>query len=322
MSSGLASILTLIQQRFRARAAESLLEFVAETPLHPENLATQAHWVFVHKDLVLAFLSAPENIDALVAYSVDQVKTYIYSRNQYLDLGNATRHTLRARYAAYYTRIRARLEESHAVDVFTQRLEAETMAHLTSLAVGLQCEAEAYAQSSAALQAYLQKVACFEYTPAQQLALLGISGELLPPVLDLGCGTHAALCQDLHARGVEVVGIDRLAPDLPYCRRSGWDEFAFGAEVWGTIISHQAFSTHFHFHHRHSEAKAVQMAHLLMTILNSLKIGGTFVYTPGLPFIEPFIVELGRFDLQTLALADAPRQVQEIAYAGHIRRIG
>ena len=318
----LEDLFSLIHERFQARASESLADFVKTVPVHPENLDAQARWVFLYKDTLIEFLSAPENVEALIAYSVEHVKEYVYSRNQYLDLSPESRQTLRVRYAAYYTRIRTLLQESNRVEVFTRQLEAETMMHLTILSFGLQREIEAYSKSSTEFQAYLQSVACFEYSPEQQLAMLGISGAIQPPVLDLGCGAQAALCRYLHERGVEVVGIDRMAPDLPFCRRIGWEEFVFGERVWGTIISHQAFSAHFHFHHNHSEPKAVQMATLLMNILNSLKIGGTFVYTPGLPFIETFITNTGRFELRTVDIANAPFAIKSIAYAGHIRRTG
>ncbi len=316
----LAPILSLIHERFQARASESLAEFVETVPVHPENLTTQAEWVFLYKELLMTFLSVPENIETLITYSIDRVKAYIYSRNQYLDLSPESRQTLRTRYAAYYAGIRTLLQENDHIEAFTRRLESETVAHLTILSFGLQQEVETYSKSPAEFQAYLQSVACFEYTPEQQLDMLGISDDIQEPVLDLGCGTKAALCRYLHERGVEVLGIDRMAPDEFFCRRIGWDEFEFGKQVWGTIVSHQAFSTHFHFHHNHSEQKSVHMAKLLMTILDSLRIGGTFIYTPGLPFIEPFIADTGRFELQAIAIANAPAAIQPVAYACHIKR--
>jgi len=318
----LAPILSLIRERFQARASESLAEFVDTVPVHPKNLAAQARWAFLHKDTLIEFLNGPENLEVLIAYSIEHVKAYVYSRNQYLDLGPESRQTLRSRYATYYTRIRTLLQESTSLDVFTRQLESETIVHLTLLSFGLQRKAEAYSESSAKFQAYLQSMACFEYPPEQQLIMLGVSGDIQPPLLDLGCGAQASLCRYLHERGVAVVGIDRMAPDLPFCRRIGWDEFEFGEQVWGTIVSHQAFSAHFHFHHHHSEPKAVQMARLLMKILNSLKIGGTFIYTPGLPFIEAFIEDTGRFEIRAIDIANVPTAIKLIAYACHIRRMG
>lgn len=318
----LAPILSLIHERFQARASESLTEFVDTVPVHPENLAAQARWAFLYKDTLIEFLDAAENVEALIVYSIEHVKAYVYRRNQYLDLSPTSRQALRSRYAAYYTRVRTLLQENDYVETFTRQLEAETVAHLTILAFGLQREVEAYSESSATFRAYLQSVACFEYPPEQQLEILDITDDIQEPVLDLGCGAQAALCRYLHGRGVEVLGIDRMAPHLHFCRRIGWDEYGFGERKWGTIVSHQAFSAHFHFHHNHSEPKAVQMATLLMKILNSLKVGGTFVYTPGLPFIEPFIAETGRFELRTVDIANAPSAIKSIAYACHIRRTG
>lgn len=323
MSHGLEPILTLINQRFQARTTESLVEFVEEMPVHPDNLAAQAHWVFSHKATVVALLEQPEHLRALIEHSLQQVKDYLYRRNQYLDLPHPARQNLRIRYAKYYASIRELLRSSTQLDEFARQIEEITTLHLAQLATGLQQEIASHSASYADYRAYLETVACAEYSPQQQLTMLGVSvEEIQPPVLDLGCGTQAALCRYLHECGIAVLGIDRLAPDLPFCRRSGWDEFVYEAMTWGAIISHHAFSTHFHFHHRHSEQKATDMAALLMKILNSLKPGGAFIYTPGLPFIEPFIAENGHFDLTTVAIPDAPLNLQSIAYACHLQRNG
>jgi hypothetical protein len=50
-----------------------------------------------------------------------------------------------------------------------------------------------------------------------------------------------------------------------------------------------AFSNHFLFHHRYKNGSPDRHARMYMQILNSLKSGGSFIYSPGLPFIEQYL---------------------------------
>ena len=52
-----------------------------------------------------------------------------------------------------------------------------------------------------------------------------------------------------------------------------------------------ALSNHFLHHHFSPEGHPEQYAYLYMRILNALKPGGQFLYTPGLPFIEDMLPE-------------------------------
>src|SRR5215211_6271348 len=55
---------------------------------------------------------------------------------------------------------------------------------------------------------------CARYSPPLQLGALDLSSEALPePVLDVGCGSDAAMVRYLRQRGVEAYGIDRFAPE-------------------------------------------------------------------------------------------------------------
>ena len=82
-----------------------------------------------------------------------------------------------------------------------------------------------------------------------------------------------------------------------------WLESTFPSNTWGTVISHMAFSNHFTHHHLKTDGKFEAYARKYMEILNALKVGGSFIYTPGLSFIEElliasndsFAVEAGRY---------------------------
>jgi len=127
---------------------------------------------------------------------------------------------------------------------------------------------------------------CAEYSAELQLELLGISLEALQePILDLGCGEQAELVRRCRAAGKIATGLDRhgQGPDVI---QADWLEHAFPEASLGTILSHQAFSLHFLRHHLGSGAQAEAYARKYMELLAALKPGGSFVYAPGLPFVE------------------------------------
>ena len=127
---------------------------------------------------------------------------------------------------------------------------------------------------------------CAEYSIELQLDLLGISpATLVEPILDLGCGEHAALVGYLRAQGKVASGLDRHAAG-PDAVQADWLGHGFARETFGTIVSHQAFSLHFLHHHLGSGEQAEAYARKYMELLGALKPGGSFVYTPGLPFVE------------------------------------
>lgn len=136
---------------------------------------------------------------------------------------------------------------------------------------------------------------CAGYSPPLQLGVLGLDSEgMAEPVLDVGCGREAALVRHLRERGVEAYGIDRAAPEgLRGVVAVDWLEFDYGEDVWGTVISHLGFSLHFLRHHlaggQAAEALAVAHAQAYARLVRSLRVGGSFVYAPALPFVEALL---------------------------------
>jgi hypothetical protein len=90
--------------------------------------------------------------------------------------------------------------------------------------------------------------------------------------------------------------MDRFTRDGPYLASADWLRFPLANSRWGTVISHMAFSNHFrHHHHRRGDGYR-DYAFRYMEILDSLAVGGSFHYAPGLPFIEGFLAR-DRFDV-------------------------
>jgi hypothetical protein len=154
----------------------------------------------------------------------------------------------------------------------------------------------------------LKQVVCSEYSPQLQLEVLGINPDtLLQPVLDLGCGKSGRLVTYLRSLGMDASGVDRLVDPVEGLFAADWFNLPLTTGHWGTILSHMAFSNHFLFHHRYKNGQPETYARQYMALLSALKVGGTFYYAPGLPFIECFLpparyqVSSYRFDPQALA---------------------
>jgi hypothetical protein len=145
----------------------------------------------------------------------------------------------------------------------------------------------------------LFEVACANYSADFQLSLLGVPvKEIREPVMDIGCGESANLVFFLRGVGVETVGLDRDAKASHCLFKQNWFEYCFEPNTWGTLISHAAFSNHFMHHHMRADGKYEAYARKYMEILNSLKIGGSFIYSPGLPFMEELIRSLAIYRVE------------------------
>jgi hypothetical protein len=133
---------------------------------------------------------------------------------------------------------------------------------------------------------------CAEYSPDFQFRILGLDPNAIQgPFLDIGCGEKAALVDEVRKRGVQAVGIDQYQPSTNdgAVLRANWLEFSYMPDYWGTIVSHMAFSNHFIRAIGTDAELAAWYQAVFMEILDSLKPGGVFCYTPALTRAEAFI---------------------------------
>ena len=131
---------------------------------------------------------------------------------------------------------------------------------------------------------------CAEYSADFQLHLLGIDPMVLDePVLDLGCGGKHQLLDKLLSVDVDAYGLDPSTETGERTLAADWFSFSFERGAWGTIISHMAFSRWALTAHLSSESESLRYASLYRLILESLRPGGVFIYSPGLPFFEQWI---------------------------------
>ncbi|WP_438431645.1 class I SAM-dependent methyltransferase [Gorillibacterium sp. sgz500922] len=158
----------------------------------------------------------------------------------------------------------------------------------------------------------LTAVPCAEYSSRFQFEMMDLeAADLIEPILDLGCGQHANLVHALRSQGMEAYGMDRSADDAPYLLRGEWLEAAFPLNRWGTILSHMAFSNHAVHHFLRSDGKHEAYVRKYMEILRSLKVGGKFIYTPGIPFLEELVRQNPAFAIQIQRSSSMAERLKE-----------
>ncbi len=146
-------------------------------------------------------------------------------------------------------------------------------------------------------------VVCAEYSPSLQIALLHLDPpSLQPPLLDIGCGSSAALLRHLRALHMEAYGIDRLVEKpAPHLQQVDWFDYHFEPETWGTITSNMAFTNHLLYAYHHESARLNQYVITFNKIVESLIIGGSFHYAPSVPFLEQTL-DPGRYRVETFPI--------------------
>jgi hypothetical protein len=166
------------------------------------------------------------------------------------------------------------------------------------------------------------------YSPELQLAVLGLAPSMAEPILDVGCGSDAALVRYLRQAGKSAQGIDVRAPSD--ATRASWLSFDYGPPRFGTITSHLGFTLHFMHQEMKRSELAFEYARAYMRIVRSLAKGGTFAYIPGVPFIEALLSK-SDFRVEHVALrselfTDSVERVQQstglvLDAATHVVRI-
>jgi len=127
-----------------------------------------------------------------------------------------------------------------------------------------------------------------EYSARFQESLYDIHiGDLMEPILDIGCGEHAYLPRRLHEAGKEVTGIDRVLKESEsYLIESDWFNYPLDTASLGTIIANMSFSNHLLYTLYHDKDRLLNYYLKYREIIDALKPGGRFLYAPSLPFIE------------------------------------
>lgn len=279
------AVLANIQRRYEKFAQKSLRDVAA---LDEDFLAIEPEVVRLcseHGAQMAALLADERAFNTLLGQFVTATLDFTYRSNQFLQFDNLETAYLVSLYRDYLNGMRAVLAVSRAPGELQRELSGLIRTHFGDLKRNL----ERIARRGENPFLY-QTVVCEDYSPELQLQILGLRvQDLLPPVLDLGCGRRGGLTAYLRRQGVVAVGVDRIVEEADYLRVGNWLEVDLRPQSWGTILSHMAFSHHFAFHHQYAHGETERYARRYMAILGALKPGGRFCYAPGLPFMEALL---------------------------------
>jgi predicted HicB family RNase H-like nuclease len=129
-----------------------------------------------------------------------------------------------------------------------------------------------------------------EYSASFQMEILGLDKHhIVGPILDIGCGQNFNLVKHLKELEVEVYGLDRYASKQDNILKANFLSFDYGVNKWQFILSNMAFSNHFNRHLAFNDEKVEKYATVYFKILNSLKVGGKFIYAPSIIEIEKLL---------------------------------
>ncbi|MBN2025777.1 MAG: hypothetical protein JW854_03280 [Actinobacteria bacterium] len=228
-----------------------------------------------------AALADGQVLKALTDYMVRRTCSSIFLKNQFVNISSRETHCLNDIYSELLWATRDLMGSQSRLAEFELGANGMIRRHYSLLLLFLTTISDASLLSASSW------IPNMEYSPKRQLGILGLDpDELAEPVLDLGCGMHGRLVRHLRSIGIEAYGIDRMVGRVSYLLEADWIDARLGDGDWGTIIAHMSFSNHFIHQHLRREGRYIDYARKYMEILGALRVGGVFVYAPGLPFIE------------------------------------
>lgn len=218
--------------------------------------------------------------EVIIDYTVEQVLQEFYRVNQYFSFSDQQKLELRKIYSDLFLVIRAKEIPVKEVSEL----------HYRKLRIWIEKTNPFSQDLYSKKEKILKPVTCSEYSAELQIKILHLNvSTITQPVLDIGCGKNAGLVKFLRKEGIETYGIDRVSNNLPYVINGNWLEYDYGKQKWGTIISNLGFTNHFNHHHLRKDGNYIEYAKRYMCILDSLKINGSFHYSPDLFFIEKYL---------------------------------
>ena len=210
-----------------------------------------------------------------------------FAANQYLEFSAGSRKILRK----IYTRLFDELEEltSMTHETANKTILKIEKRHYRRLRHFLERTNPFYRIVCETSPERLTAVVCDEYSALFQLKLFNLQNRTideLSPLLDIGCGEHAFLVKYLRKLGAMAYGFDRMQENRKYLRKSDWFEFNYGVQRWKTIICNLSFSSHFKAALCRKDGTEKKFMQTYLNILDSLQVGGCWLYAPSLPEIE------------------------------------
>jgi hypothetical protein len=315
-------ILNSIDQRYEVHAQKDLADYIFSNYLFQSFPPAFVDFSYQYRQAIADYLSDERCLASLIEYCIHSTKAYTYQRNQFINFTQGYDELLYSEYYDFFSQLRAALEQAETPEALTKAYAMALKTHHERLRLILSSYCITYVSTELPDNPLLRTVPCEEYSAQFQLRLLNLAiTELRPPILDIGCGVSGQLSNHLRSKGYPAFGVDRLAPSTSNFFQQDWFEFDYGTDKWGTILAHQSFSTHFIHAHLHHSRSADDFARLYMRILGSLRIGGEFCYSPGLPFIEGHLEKMVGYSMaKTRIETNNMLGLGEIFYSVRVKR--
>jgi hypothetical protein len=279
-----------ILQRYQRSQQKTIMDVYQVDPEFLKVDSESLEFIITNRDGIISVLENPQLSANLLDLFVEEAIRYTYERNQFIHLDDQEKQVFTAIYQDYLKGIREIIAASPDLERLEKNLSQLIENHFRRLSKNITRFFDPQADQNIQENLILKKAICSEYSPDLQMEILGINLKTLKePVLDIGCGQSGKLVKYLNSNGIDAYGVDRLTDQDNKLIQSDWFDMPLLPESWGTILSHMAFSNHFHFHHRYQNGQPETYARIYIKILQSLKHGGAFHYSPGLPFIEQFL---------------------------------
>jgi hypothetical protein len=300
-------LVEVITGRYRKNADRSIRDVyqLNEDFLHMEE--DVIHFVFTYQREIAAILENPDLFANLARLFILSTLEFMYANNQFIRIDSDEEAHLERIYTTYLKDMHKALLENHEYEPLRARFEELIHSHFLDLRGNLARFFDPNVRDETDSSIFKQ-VVCREYSPVFQLEILGMHlDHIRPPVLDLGCGKTGRLVGYLRSKGIDAHGVDRIVNHADALTAGDWLEYAVAPAAWGTIISHMAFSNHFIYQHYYKNGKPEDYARQYMAILSGLEPGGSFFYSPGLPFIEALLPN-GQFNVLRHSISESNSQ--------------
>lgn len=294
------AIIELVDRQFERNTDVNLLGPATPSPLPESVEALQQDRDVLSAALDVTTPKGRRNGSLVADHMTARMIEVLSDVNQYVSLDEAERESLRRIYAHFVGEMGLLLDSAVGTKKLESAFRTLQKEHFERLSRFLTTIRDARLFSNLWDAPALDRVPSAQYSPELQLGVLGLSiSDMVPPVLDIGCGREAGLVVYLQKHGIEAVGIDRCAPHrVGTCIRSDWLEFHYGKGRWGTVLSHMAFSNHFCHHHLRTDGKWFVYARTYSAILESITEGGLFAYAPAVSFVEA-VLPAARFEVRS-----------------------
>ncbi|HEX2987811.1 MAG TPA: class I SAM-dependent methyltransferase [Chloroflexota bacterium] len=279
-----------VAERYRMNWTKSLKDAYALDPDFLTVDPASIDFLVSNRETLLELFADPATFDDLVDLFVELSLEFSYNSNQFIRVSNSNRDRMVEIYRSYLRGMERLVAQERSTESLSRSMEALVRDHFVELRRYLDDFSAEGLRSGSQDNVFLASVVCREYSPELQLSILGIDpSELLEPILDIGCGKSGQLVRFLRGLGLAAFGADRVVEASDYLMKADWLDLPMEPGSWGTVISHMGFSNHFIFQHLYRYGSPEDYARQYAAILASLKVGGSFWYTPGLSFVESYL---------------------------------